>query len=543
MAITNPTVYRNMYLGQMDPKQAELILSTRGSEEIPNLTKMIFDFPTHLVLKSLELGISIREIIQKESIDYKEYIGSLRKYQTVGTAFMYFSPRSIIGDGVGLGKTAEISALINLLKQTGELNRFLIAVETSALGQTQAELIRFTGLNVIALPSESYKLKKVIQKTDWAKIDGMVIKHSALRSDVLSNWFALNIGKDGTSNLFNLFLLDESSVIKNTTTKTAIYTKNICDICPRVHFMNATTFETCIMDIYNQMDIMNPQLLPKKWRIEKEFCTFGRSSYWTKENGKPKMNFRRDLTGYKNQAAFKEYLKLVYFGRCKQDIGMDMPHIHKVYEVEPSNEQSVALQKGYRYMEVLNCPSLIEDMHIETSRKTVPKIDRLCNLIETEFSDSRVMVYCFHTEAQQAIADELRKLGRNPVVLNGKSNDTERWEIQTKFNKGEYDVIITNIMKSLNLFGGDACIFYSNSMTPSKMFQTAGRVDRNVDDKIKTFILLIYKGTDEYKHFMEVTSQRAKDSRELTIDAKTTVDYFMDYMKSLETAELENNQN
>lgn len=538
MSVTTPVEYKGMYLGQMDPTQAELLLNIRSSEEIPNLSKMIFDFPPELVLRSLEECRSIREIIADEHIDYKKYLGGLRKYQTLGTAFMYFSPRSIIGDGVGLGKTAEIAALLNLLKQNGELTRFLIAVETSALGQTQAELMRFTGLNIVALPSEGYKLKKVISKTDWSKIDGMVIKHSALRSDVLSNWFALNINENGTSNIFNTFILDESSVIKNVTTKTAIYTSNICNICGRVHFMNATTFETCIMDIYNQMDLMNPQLLPKKYKIEREFCTFGRSSYWTKENGKPKMNFRRDLTGYKNQERFKECLKLVYFGRCKKDIGMDMPHIHKVYEVEPSNEQSMALQKGYRYMEVLNCPSLVKDMHLETNRKNVPKIDRLCNLVETEFADSKVMVYCFHTEAQEAIADELRKIGRNPVVLNGKSTDTERWEIQTKFNNGDYDVIITNIMKSLNLFGGDACIFYSNSMTPSKMFQTAGRVDRNVDDKIKTFILLLYKGTDEYTHFMEVTKQRAKDSRELTIDAKTTVDYFIEYMQEMEMNEL-----
>ena len=44
------------------------------------------------------------------------------------------------------------------------------------------------------------------------------------------------------------------------------------------------------MDVYKQMDMMYNTLLPKKWRIEKEFCTFGRSSYWTKENGKAKMN-------------------------------------------------------------------------------------------------------------------------------------------------------------------------------------------------------------------------------------------------------------
>lgn len=536
MSVTTPTIYNGMYLGQMEPKIASYILDIRGRESIPNLKHMIFDFPAELVLRSIEEEKSIRDIVRDEQLDYKKYLGELKDYQTLGTAFMYMSPRSVIGDGVGLGKTAEVSALINYLHQTKQLKRFLMAVETSALGQTQCELMRFTGLRVVALPSEAYKLNRLIKKIDWTKVDGIVIKHSALRSDVLSKWLSLNINPDGTCRLFDTFFLDESSVIKNLTTKTAIYTKNICDICPRVHFMNATVFETNIMDIYNQMDMMNPALLPKKWRIEKEFCTFGRSSYWTKENGKPKMNFRRDLTGYKNQAVFKERLKLVYFGRSKSDIGMDMPHVHKVYEVEPSNEQSMALQKGYRYMEVLNCPSLIPDLHLETNRKTVPKLDRLCNLLETDFADCKVMVYCFHNEAQQAIADECRKLGRNPVILNGQSKDQERWEIQTKFNKGEYDVIITNIMKSLNLFGGDVCIFYSNSMTPSKMFQVAGRIDRNVDDKIKTYILLIYSGTDEYKHFMEVTKQRTRDARDLTIDAKTTVDYFIESMVEEEEA-------
>lgn len=541
MAVKVPVVYNEMYLGEMEPSRADLIMNTRNSEIIPNLTNMIFNFPYELVLRSLNEHRSIREIIKEDGLDPSDYIGSMRKYQTVGTAFMYLSPRSIIGDGVGLGKTVEISGLINYLRQTGQMKRFLIAVETSALGQTQAEIIRFTGLHVITLPSEAAKMKRVIDKTDWNKVDGIVIKHSALRSDVLSKWIALNIAEDGTCRIFDTFFLDESSVIKNLTTKTAIYTKNICDICKRVHFMNATTFETNIMDIYNQVDMMNPSLLPKKWRIEKDFCTFGRSSYWTKENGKSKMNWRRELNGYKNQAAFKESLKLVYFGRCKADIGMDMPHIHKVYEVEPSNEQSLALQKGYRYMEVLNCPSLIEDLGIETNRNTVPKLERLCQLVENDFKDSSVMVYCFHLEAQQSIYDEMLKIGRKPVMLNGSCKDEERFRVQQGFNNGEYDVIITNIKKSLNLYGGDVCIFYSLETNPSKMEQIHGRIDRNVDDRIKTFILMLYKGTDEYKFFMDVVRQRAKDARDLTIDAKGAVDLFIESMREAEVQELESN--
>lgn len=539
MAVKVPVMWNNMYLGDMSEPQAELIMQTRESKVIPNLKNMLFDFPIDMIQQSIDEQQSIRNIIRRDKIDYTQYVAQLRDYQTVGTAFMYLSPRSIIADGCGLGKTAEVAALINWLKYKGEMSRFLIAVETSAIGQTQAELMRFTGLYVVAMPSEATKIRKVIEKTDWTKVDGIVIKHSTLRSDPFSKWLALNINEEGMCSIFDTFFLDESSVIKNDTTKMYSYTKNICQIVKRVHFMNATTFETNILDIYNQMDMMDQSLLPKKWRIEQEFCTYARTSYWTKENGKAKMNWRRERNGYKNQAAFKESLKLVYFGRCKKDIGMDLPHIYKVYEVEPTNAMSLGLEKGYRYSELLNCPSLIPDCGIPMDRKNVPKLDRLCELIENDFSQESVMVYCFHLAAQQTIADELAKIGRKPVILNGSITDaTERYKIQQAFNNGEYDVIITNIKKSLNLYGGDVCIFYSMETNPSKSFQIASRIDRNVDDKLKTFVMLLYKGTDEYRFFTTTVKQRAKDARDLTIDAKTTVDFFFESMMEDEINEI-----
>lgn len=538
MATSTPPMYKDKYLGVMSPEQADLILQLRESTEIPALKHMLFNFPYEMVLRSLEEKRSIRSMIAESGEDYTKYIGELRPYQTIGAAFMYMSPRSILGDGVGLGKTAEISALINYLHQTKQMTRFIMAVENSALGQTQAELIKFTGLYVIQLPSEGAKLNRMLKKIDWSTVDGIVIKHSALRSDPLSKWIAINLRPDGSCKIFDTFILDESSVIKNVATKTYSYTKNMCDLARRVHFLNATTFETHIMDIYNQMDMMYEALLPKKWRIEKEYCTFGRSSYWTKENGQAKMNWRRDLTGYKNQERFKQSLGLVYFGRCKKDVGLEVPHVYKVYEVEPTTEQSLALSKKYRYNEILNCPSLIPEVNIPTDRKSVPKLDRLCELVEKEFSGLSIMVYCFHLEAQQRILDELKKIGRNPVILNGACKDVERFQIQNDFNNGKYDVIITNIKKSLNLYGGDVCIFYSVDTNPSKMEQIHGRIDRNVDKSIKTFVLLLYKGTDEYRFFTDVVKQRAKDARDLTIDAKTTVDHFIDAMIENEEADL-----
>lgn len=532
MAVSVPQVWNGMYKGSMSEETAELVYNTRSQEVIPGLKKMIFNFPIELVERSLEEERSIREIVKEEDIDWHSYIGEMRNYQTVGTAFMYYSPRSIIGDGVGLGKTVEISALINFLKTKNQMRRFLIAVETSALGQTQCELMKFTGLYVVQLPSEAYKLKKAISEIKWSKVDGIVIKHSTLRSDVFSKWIAQNLNSDGGCNIFDTFFLDESSVIKNVETKIATYTKNICNVCKRVHFMNATVFETNIMDIYNQMDMLVPDLLPKKSKINKQYCTFGRRSFWVKEGGKAVMKWAWDMTGYKNQEEFKKRIQLYYFARCKADIGMDRPHIYKVYEIEPNNNQSLALAKKYRYMEVLNCPSLIPELKMETIRANVPKLDRLCQLLEEDFSDDQVMVYCFHIEAQKAIRDELLKIGRKPAILNGDSSDEERYECQKRFNSGEYDVIITNIQKSLNLHGGTVCIFYTVLTNSARLEQVRGRIDRNTTDDTKTFVLLLYKGTDEHKFFMDVVKERAKNARDLTIDAKTAVDYFIDALNA-----------
>lgn len=529
-----PVMWNNMYMGRnISEQQAELIMQTRGCEAIPNLKKMLYDIPLELIARSVDEQDSVRNILKREGKDINEYISELRDYQTVGTAFMYLSPRSIIADGCGLGKTAEISGLINWLKLKGELTRFLIAVEATALCQTQMELIRFTGLNVVTMPGDAKTIKKIIQRTDWNKVDGLVVKHSTLRSDPFSQWLALNLNSSTRlCKIFNTFFLDESSVIKNTTTKTSEYTKNICNIATRVHFMNATVFETNLSDIYNQLDMLNETLLPKKWRIEKEFCTFSRTSYWTKENGKAKMNFRHTLSGYKNQSVFKEALKLVYFGRSMKDVGKDLPNVYKIYEVEPTMKMMLTLnskENNYRYNELLNCPSLIPDAGIPMTRKDVPKLDRLCTLVENEFSGESIMVYCFHKDAQSAIYNEMLAIGRKPVILNGDvTDDIERYKIQQGFNTGVYDVIITNIKKSINLYGGNVCIFYSLETNIAKMEQIRGRIDRHVDDSIKTFVLLLYTNTPEYKFFTDVVGKRAKDSRSLTIDAKTAADFFMD---------------
>ena len=539
MAVRVPIMRSGMYCGRLTVQQQDMILSTRNCTVVPTLKNKIFNFPPELVLEAVERGISTRELVKEKNLNVDNFVGELRDYQTVGTAFMYLSPRSMIGDGVGLGKTAEISGLLNILREKGEMSRFLMAVENSALGQTWMELMKFTGMRVVMLPSTKPQLMKVVNGTDWRNVDGIIITHSTLSSSTFSTWISYNLTPDGTKcKVFDTFILDESSVIKNNKTKMYNYVTNLCGLANRVHLMNATVFETNIMDIYYQMDMMEPELLPSKSKIEQQFSVYKRGkAYWVKGNtsdGKAQQKYSWDRVGYKNQEVFKKSLELVYLARQLEKHNSE----YFVYEVTPSNDQLMAINEGYKYNEVLNSPNNVPDAGLIFDRKHSPKLDRLCSLVENELQGKQVMIYCFHIGAQQQIYDELVAIGRKPVILNGqdKSKDKvmNRVSIVNDFNNCKYDVIITNIMRSLNLYNGDACILYSVVGNPSKQTQILGRIDRNVDNKKKTFILLLYKNTAEEKLYKEVVSQREMDSRSLTIDAKGAVSKFMEVIAESE---------
>jgi hypothetical protein len=451
-------------------------------------------------------------------------------------AFMYMSPRSINGDYVGLGKTAEVSGLINYLKMKGELTRFCIAVEGSALAQTTCEIIRFTGLNVIELPGETAKIRKIIQRVDWDKVDGIVCKHSVLKNDLFMQFLALNTTAQGVNNIFNTLFIDESNVIKNKETKFSQYITEILKITPRCHLMTATPFEKDLMDMYNQLDVLDINLLPSKTQIEKKYSVWKMGSYWTRGPRGPERHNKPERVGYKNQDEFKRSLKYVYWGRSKKDVGLDLPHNYRTLLVKPTKDQKTCIGNGYRYQEVLNCPSLIEDIGIDTNRKNVPKIDLLLKVIEEQYSDSKVMIYVWNPKAQEAIAKELKAIGRSPAIIQGGMKDTEKWEIQQQFNTddGMYDILITNARKSLNLYGADACIIYSVESSSGLFTQICGRVDRSVDDRTRDFLLLVYEDSPEYDYLTNVVKARANDSRALTIDAKGAIDYFIEYLESEE---------
>ena len=233
---------------------------------------------------------------------------------------------------------------------------------------------------------------------------------------------------------------------------------------------------------------------------------------------------RWELVAYQNQAWFREALFYAYLIRKKQEVkASSAQRFYQAYLIPQTKAQKKAIRDGYRYFEVLNCPSLCLDLDITNIPTDVPKLARLVQLVCEDFEGQHIMIYVWHLDMQATIKELLEKEGISAVILNGETTDKN--EARDEFNAGTYDVIITNAKRSLNLHSGDVCIFYSVETNPATIEQIAARIDRNVNDNSKTFVLLAYEG-EESSFFVNIVKQRAVDGSDLADITSDTVARF-----------------
>lgn len=559
----------NRFRGRLRTDECKVINTILKQPEIPRFSNGIYNFPLTFRKEAKEKGKSAYDYAKSLGV-LEKYEGKLRDYQTIGAAFMYRSPRSMLGDAAGIGKTPQICGMINALRRNadnpdvagtvyGNTKKILVAAEGSAVGQIAGEIEKFTGLRVVVLHSTADKMKRQTSKFYLTRVldgtlpepeieeeppiveyykngkpkkpkkrnkkkpvevvhfDVLVITHSTLRSDTFFTWYSRVVKEFGT------FILDESYVVKTPDTIISSYTKVLCDQVERVHFLNATVFETKLMDIVNQFELIDCTLLPQKRWIEQNFCNY-RLSQFPIRGGGGQMGNKWELVSYKNQEWFRQALHYVYLTRKKKDVNLgDTQRFYQTYLIPQTKAQKKAIREGYRYFEVLNCPSLCVSLDIKNTPKDVPKLERLIQLVTEDFEDQRIMIYVWHIEMQATIKAYLEEHGRKVVILNGST--TDRDSVRDGFNDGIYDVIITNAKRSLNLHSGDVCIFYSMETNPATIEQIAARIDRNVDDSSKTFVLLAYEG-EETNFFIDTVKQRAVDGTDLASITSETVNQF-----------------
>lgn len=448
--------------------------------------------------------------------------------QTIAVGMAYINPYFFIGDKPGLGKTIMSAAIYAHYRKKAKeenqpISKLLVVTDNNHVEGISKDYKR-CGITLVPLYGGTDKINRTIKKFDIndSEIDGIATSWDSLKV----NGFLMYYLEVKDKLLFGIF--DETSALKSDKTQTFKQADLIASNMDRIVFLNASPFETSIMDMFNQFKVLNPTILPTKKFIYDRYVkngerTWFETRYVTNNKGIkiPKRIKRKAfmISDYVNQEELRERLKFHYIARTKQDFGNDAPnHIYKLHPVKMTEKMATMLSNFglTMYREILNSPATLKNGYKITT-KTVPKLQVLLDLFES-IAHERPVIYCFNIESQKAIQKELKDRGYSLPIISGQINkDGEtRLKILEDFKNGEYDGLIINIEKAINIYGSEAMIFYDIPTNPQITYQLMGRIDRNNFTKSRSYHFLVYLHSPEMQNMIDLAYFREIHSSKFT---------------------------
>lgn len=495
MGTSNPKYFNGRYWqGNMTDENALAIITLlENYDSVASLKHCIKDLPKYRIMEIKHEA----DLYLKEHGTFKGYnpdftanapLGTLTDPQTIGVAFMYYAGSALLGDEVGLGKTVQVAGLMNTLRNQyrneGKNFTFLFLTEKSIVGQIQDKLIQFTGTYVHEIPSgEAGVVRKYIEYNKDGRVCSVVGPHSLLNSPDFIHYLA--------QNPFDVIIFDESKGVKNQTSSLSQNAKAVFRLHDRVILLNATPIETNLREFYNQLDLLDPDYMPTVTEFNRRFTKIKKTMY----------GFKPD--GYKNEEEFKELVKLRYLARTRASLGAEYENNqYSIVMVPLSPVQKELRKKTTLHQMVVDFPTGVK-RDIPFNPETTPKLKALFHILEerVDIGMTQAVIYCRYVEAQKAIEELLKQQGYRTVILNGRTASKKRKEIADAFTNGEYDIMITNVLRGLDLDTCDTAILYTIDPNPQNMVQFEGRITRQFNVKNKAVYLLVAMGKE--KKFVE----------------------------------------
>ena len=478
-----------------------LIKVSESKGYIDDLKKIIYDIPP----SSIEM---IKESKSNALVELEK--GNLSNHQTIGVAYMYFAKRLVLGDSVGMGKTVETAGLCNLLEseyeKRGEEFRFLFLTEKTSVAEIRDKFIQFTGNYVDAVYGEKRFIQKFV-KENSENINYSVVGSHSLITSVDFQQYLIDYNSDFGCCPFDLLVIDESGdILKNSKTQTYKSAEILRDRFERIILLNATPFESNLLQFYNQIHFIDKSFLPTKTDFSNEYevKAFNPMRGYSEATGK-----------YKNAEKFRSLVAYRYFARTRKSTGAIMEDCSAdVIISDLSSVQKKLLKSVSMPAMVYDCPSYFNSAgyNIETNPETTPKLKDLINLVTLDLKDEgAILVYTIYKETQMAIYKYLSVLGISVAVMNGDTSLKERNDYINKFVLGDIKVLVTNVQKGLDFNNCNHCIFYDYDPSSSKMVQFEGRMEREHNIVGKHIYILVSRGS-ELKKFKTVLADKAKAS-------------------------------
>lgn len=207
----------------------------------------------------------------------------LRRHQRTGATWLWFAMRGLLADSCGLGKTAQVAAVLAMGLQTGELShasRAVVVCQAAAVRQWARELRRL-------VPS------LVVVAADGDPAQRMQAYLGAWHVVVISARTLAPAGKPGKRGYrdgdverlrqfpVGMVVYDDLDEMRNGATRTAWAVKRLAESAPRVYGCHATPLQKRLVELYHFLEpVGGREALGTLTRFRQAYVTRSRMLIW-----------------------------------------------------------------------------------------------------------------------------------------------------------------------------------------------------------------------------------------------------------------------
>ena len=461
----------------------------------------------------------------REFSDIKDYelpvhfAGKLRPYQKAGYNWMSFLNSYHFGgclaDDMGLGKTVQTLALLQKQKEQEKVGQTrpktsLLVMPTSLIYNWEMEAAKFTPSLKVFTYTGTTRNKNVDQFQDY---DLVLTSYGIVRLDV-------DILKDY---YFNYVILDESQAIKNPDSNIA---KAVQDLNSKFRLiLTGTPLENSTLDLWSQMNFINPGLLggqsffknefvqpiekkgdigktEKLYTIIKPFIL--RRQKWQVAKELPEKIENVQYCGMtEEQEAFYEEAKSFYRNE-----------IMNLIENKGINKSQMLLLQGLtRLRQIANHPRMVDDQYKASSGKLEDAMHMLLNAIS---EGHKILVFSQFVKYLSLLGKELEQAKVPYAYLDGSTKDRKE-QVESFQNDDSLRLFLISLRAGgvgLNLTKADYVFILDPWWNPAIEQQAIDRAHRiGQENKVFTY-KFITRNTVEEK-ILKLQANKLKLATEL----------------------------
>jgi SNF2 family DNA or RNA helicase len=437
----------------------------------------------------------------------------LRAYQQKGLDWLWYMKENktgaILADDMGLGKTLQTISLLLKAKEEGNKTPSLVVLPTSLVFNWHNEAKKFAPDLNIMLHTGNHRAKT---PAIFAAFDIILSTYGVIRQDIdMLKTFP-----------FFYTILDESQVIKNPDSKTSQSVKLL--ISEYRLSLTGTPIENTIVDIWSQMDFLNPGLLGDGNFFKKFYVTPIEKEKSAKHAAKlRKIIFPYLLRRKKHQVAKDLPPKIENIHFCEMDEAQKELYdktrdLYRSYLMDLMAEGTLKKHKlnvlaGLQKLrQIAIHPQMIEEGKEILDSGKYAEVKRL--LKEIIAKRSKVLIFSQFVKMLQIFKADLEKEGISFCYLDGSTKN--RQELVEKFQREKDIKVFLISLKAggvgLNLTAADYVFILDPWWNPAVEQQAIDRTHRIGQLKTVFYYKFISQGSIEEKIMkLQASKQRLSD--------------------------------